>query len=675
MKMLPMFVLMSTIMFSQGALVAASDVVMDDILNGKDIVRQENYLVYYSYNETGRSPANQWGYEIAVNKDHFVTECATNVSMEAGGYVISGHGTKKVALQSVKVGDIVSIEWTTKRILITRDDIDSPMFLAKRNLALAIENHDAAKAGKYQIDDAAIEALIASETAKVAQIEAIAAKETPTADEISQVSVLSKETDFLTEEVIFRTSYSQNMEIRALWHRPNAAGIKEDNLENLKRFVQEVKDLGFNTLFVETYWNGFVSYRSEILETHPQVSAFSYGEEYGNDYIAALIGECKKQGIGVHAWCHTFNAGNSEHKSAAVKDAWLLENYQGLTLHPNPYGGSYYLDPSNPEVLSFLEGVFLEMAEKYDFEGIQLDYIRYYDNNYSGSPIRDSGYGEYPENKFKQEYSLTGDVRALILQSANLAKWNAWRQGNITKAVERFSKALRNLRPEIVVSADVVSSINYAKATYMQDWETWVEKGYVDMLCPMIYTGSASAVSADAAAIKNSLGNLAFLDSGIAPTYYGYSCLVNHEEIIATSIGSGLAFFASQNVVGVEDVSQSLKIGVFRTDAISPLRKASEVVSTVLESLTAYLTSAMEGQPNQDLFLNHLAEAAAMACENPEDYQNLMTKLEFISVLTPYIGSVSVRTIFKNQIDRLVDVLDIKISRELIGLGFYDPGS
>jgi len=650
-----------------------SSIVFSDTLNGKEITRNENFLVYYAYNSTQRSPANQWGYEISVNENNVVVEVATNVTILPNGYAISGHGTKKESLMNVMVGDIVEIDHTTLSIDIIRDQVQSSMFKAQINIEKANEHFQMAKLGFYSFDQDRVNTIISDINSKYQEMEIYAEKENITADEIETLKSINNEINSLTEDVIYMTSKSNNIEIRALWHRPNATDIKENSLNGVIKFVTKVKELGFNTLYVETLWNGFVSYRSEILETHPQLATFYYGEEYQYDYIAALIGEANKLDIDVHAWNHTFNAGNSVYKASAVKDEWLVENYQGDTLHPNAYGGSYYLDPSNEEVLDFVESVFIEMVTNYNFAGIQLDYIRYYDNNYSQAVIRDSGYGELAETKFKEKYNLEGDVRNLILNTSNRELWNQWRQDNITEAVRRLSNSLKSNDKDIVISADVVANINIAKATYMQDWKSWVDKGYIDLLCPMIYTGSSEAVYNQSIAIKNGLKNLSFLSSGIAPIYYGYSVMTNHDQVSATSLTGGSAIFASQNVIGIAAVENSLKNGLYRTTAVSPLSSSKKIVDEFVSHEINYFNQFLEGYEHLDMFIEKLEEIKNAENNNPSDYQEIKTKLEFLSDLSGYLNNEVIRLEFISRIENVIDILDIKISRELISLGFYDP--
>ncbi|MGB4537245.1 MAG: family 10 glycosylhydrolase [Bacilli bacterium] len=652
------------------------EIIFSDVLNGKEITRLENYLVYYKYNSSGRTPANEWGYEISVNGENYVVETGTNVNVYPGGYAISGHGTKKELLTRVRVGDIVEIDHGSLAIAVKRNPVLSAAFLVEKNYADA-QGWAAAAADNYlRRDEAAISNLLNELADEYQKTRAIIEQGNYTAATVETLEKIAGRCEEIAFEIRYRTVNSEPLEIRALWHRPNASGISESNLAGVKSFTAKVKELGFNAIYVETFWNGYASYRSDILETHPQVAYYYYGEEYGHDYIAALIGEAKKAGIDVFAWCHTFNAGNNAYRAKAVKDEWLLEDYQGNKLHPNVYGGSYYLDPSHPEALDFIESVFVEMTEKYDFAGIQFDYIRYYDNDYRASPVRDSGFGAHSENKFKEATGLSGDVRTLVLNTAYREKWNEWRQANITAAVKRFSEAIRAARSDIAISAAVVANVNIARDTYMQDWPTWVNRGYIDLLCPMIYTGSAAAVAEGARAIKNRAGNLSHLAAGIAPIYYGYSNLVALEETLSAGRYGGASHFASQNVIGDPAFEAALRNGAYRTASISPLSPAGVVFEKAMEDLLAYCEYYRDAAgDNYSVVKNEIDEIAGMRRENPADYEEIIKRLKHLRLITAYLSGDSLRENVNQKITRLIDVLDVKISRELIAMGYYDPES
>lgn len=167
------------------------------------------------------------------------------------------------------------------------------------------------------------------------------------------------------------------VEGRGIWHRPNASAIDETTLDGVEEFAEYLYDMGINALYVETYWHGMTTYYSEALDCqHPRMMGFDYGE-YGDDYTLALISECHKLGIEVHAWVELLSAGSYYGIEAPyIKQEWLYSDHTGDTS-----GG--YIDPTNPEVQQHLATVIGEMVEKYDFDGISYDYIRYSDASYS----------------------------------------------------------------------------------------------------------------------------------------------------------------------------------------------------------------------------------------------------------------------------------------------------
>lgn len=652
-----------------GFKVKAKDIVYSGKLDSINGSRLTNYLVYYDYKTKGSSPGtNQYGYEVAFNKDGIALEMNTNVKIPVDGFVLSAHGTKIDGLKQIKVGDRAEVDLESKNVVVVRDDLSMKM-MAQLKLEDAKNAKDVAYNNGIIFDEEIVDSLISEIESKIELIENANS---------SELEAIVEEVSKLADEVIYRTSKTKSVEVRAVWHRPNGTSISEHTLNGIQRLINKFKEVGFNTIFLETFWNGYGSHESDILETHPTIGKFFYSEEYGFDYVKAFIGEAKKLGIEVHAWLHLFNAGSPSFKSKVVKDEWLVENYQGTTLHPNVYGGSYYYDPSNEEVLEFVESIIEELASKYDFAGIQYDYVRYYDNNYNQTPYRDSGYGVHAETKFKEAYNLTGNVRELIKQESYRAMWNEWRQGNITNAVKRFTNKINSVNPDLIISAAVVSNLNSARNTYMQDWYTWVKAGYIDMLAPMIYTGSSEVVKNDSADILDKLDNLTYLVSGIAPIYYNHSIMTQHHQIQATNAALGHSIFASQNVLNLEDVEKSLIVGRYRNDAMNITNKPEDIIKHTLTDLLNTITELTDKRNlitvnTKKILEDEINLILNMDMNNPGDLSKVLNRLNVLANLTLYIENENVQATLKEDVDVLYNLLDVNISRYLINHGLWDP--
>lgn len=565
-------------------------------ITGINVERGAGALIYYdkSSYKNGKSPANGWGYEVSVNKDGYIVEVSANVSGLEDGFILSGHGDNKTALMKLAVGDKVIVDLSSKKATVTRTFKESMFAKAKINYDKAVLIYEESKNLCIDYDKEEVERVFEEIAISYDLISKLSSKETLTDDDrnllIENVGLIAKD----YEKLIYLTSPTSNIDLRAVWHRPRSCAIDENTLDGVKAFLKRVKDCGFNVIFLETYWNGYFTGVSENVDTHPRVRNLNMGE-YGNDYLKAFITEAAYLGIDVHAWCHTFNAGSTSYLSSKIKEEWLLETYTGVKLHPNEYSGAYYLDPSNDEVISYMANMYIEMMENYDFKGLQLDYIRYWDNDFNQTPYRDSGYGELSESKFLRETGLSGDVKEIVKTASGREKWNAWRCENITKAVEKLSSAVKSVNKDLIVSAAVVSNPTQAKSTYMQDLQKWAKNGYIDLFCPMIYTGSVDQVERFTLELVSLVSEMSFVSSGIAPLYYGYSNQTNHSQMVSGTINSiGTSYFASHNIFTsqgeLSEAESSIINGVYRNNAVNPLMiNIQEVINEYYNSLESIL--------------------------------------------------------------------------------------
>jgi hypothetical protein len=82
-------------------------------LDGTNTYRSTNQLIMYDRsNGQTASPANEWGYEVAVvgGKVTAVADGQKGMAIPVGGYVLSGHGTEDTWLfNNAKVGTAVTL--------------------------------------------------------------------------------------------------------------------------------------------------------------------------------------------------------------------------------------------------------------------------------------------------------------------------------------------------------------------------------------------------------------------------------------------------------------------------------------------------------------------------------------------------------------------------------------
>ena len=123
----------------------------------------------------------------------------------------------------------------------------------------------------------------------------------------------------------------------------------------------------------------------------------------------------------------------------------------------------------------------IEIVTRYDVDGIQYDFIRY--PNASGCFCtkcrrRFEGYIGNRAAKWPDD-CVSGSRRE---------QWIDYRCSRISALVERISTRIRQVAPNVKISAAVFRDWPRRRETVGQDWVKWCEKGWLDSVCPMNYT-------------------------------------------------------------------------------------------------------------------------------------------------------------------------------------------
>ncbi len=432
--------------------------------------RYENYLVIYNKNGTSTG-TNAYGYEVVVT-DGIVTDIGlNNATVPAGSnsFVASGHGTMKTWLQAnIIVGMKASYSTSTDIVTFTYDETT---LLYGLNLA-----RDKAIAAKANAIEAA---LVYDETAD-ADFEELE-------DDYAALIKLSNPSEYTINtltasytELISRYTERATAEYRGVWIRP-----KQTNYAQVESYVKRCYDAGLNMISVETMYNSTMIYptpKSSLFEHNPIF--------YGFDVLDAYITACHKYGMELHVWMPVFysadvHGSNWKRSVAYKKPEWRLTTNNGDYLYSGETtGGMAFLNPALPEVQDFLAETYTYILENYDVDGFQLDYIRYRDAN----GVEDYGYDEYTISEFKKAYpAYQYNTIKYSTQSMYWDKFVAFRAAQVTKFVERMRNVIDTVAPDVLLTADVGVSKSSAYNHIYQDYETWLEAGWLDMIHPMAY--------------------------------------------------------------------------------------------------------------------------------------------------------------------------------------------
>lgn len=276
-------------------------------------------------------------------------------------------------------------------------------------------------------------------------------------------------------------------EVRAIW-LDRGTVVAAGSEQNLAQIFDRLAKAGINTVFLETVNAGYPIFPSTVAPAvNPLVS--------GWDPLASAVRLAHERKMELHAWVWVFAIGNTRHNLLIGRPA----DFPGpvLAQHPEwaqmdrkgnrrPLGQpEYWLDPLNPEVRTYLSNLFTEIAERYDVDGLQLDYIRYPSQK---SPAQQFGFGTAARSRFQQ---LTGVDPLVLSPQTDRSLWQLWnrfRADAVTSFTEEISTSLRAKKPNLVLSAAVWPQPNFDRMRELQqDWETWARNGTVDLLVPMTY--------------------------------------------------------------------------------------------------------------------------------------------------------------------------------------------
>lgn len=277
-------------------------------------------------------------------------------------------------------------------------------------------------------------------------------------------------------------------EIRAMW-LDRGTIVQAKSEADLAKIFDRMAFSGINVVFFETINASYPIYPSAIA---PEQNPLTQGW----DPLKAAVKLAHERGMEIHAWTWIFAAANQRHNEVMGQP----KNYLGpvLSRHPDwaitnkdgdpfDYGRDYkkaFYDPANPEVQQYLLSLLEEIVRNYDVDGVQFDYIRY---PFQAPQANETfGYSNSSRWLFKEE---TGVDPIDIYPSHPL--WNSWtsfRVQQVTNFVANASTRLKQIKPNLVISA-AVFPLPQRERLYrlQQNWEVWGQNDWVDLICLMTY--------------------------------------------------------------------------------------------------------------------------------------------------------------------------------------------
>lgn len=442
--------------------------------------RGPNQLVIYKREYGRRTLTNEFGKEAVVVGDKVVRLTGADSIIPHDGFVISGHGSaKKWISDNLKVGTKVKID-AKNNVLHSFTTIDSYRYCAKIKIAEVEQILEKTKKQYKNRDDKKVKEFLKKAKKELkrscSSYSAAALQDAKNAIASAQIALS------------YTLPYLEN-ELKGVWVRPT-----EKSEAEIERTLNEMAQLGINTIFLETYFHGKTIFPSEVMK--------SYGFEGQNkifrgfDPLSCWVRGAHKRNMTLHVWFESFYIGNKlpqedAYNILAVRPTWGNRNKENNAsnepvAHISEHRG-YFIDPANPEVVDFLTKLILEICARYNIDGVNLDYVRYpvsakaTSSNYAAS---NWGYTPYAREEFKKIYGI--DPVEISADSAMWNKWDMYRQDRITKYVANIKDVLKDRG--VVLSAVIFPDYKTSLETKQQNWQRWSSYNYVDALTPLILT-------------------------------------------------------------------------------------------------------------------------------------------------------------------------------------------
>jgi uncharacterized lipoprotein YddW (UPF0748 family) len=277
-------------------------------------------------------------------------------------------------------------------------------------------------------------------------------------------------------------------EFRAAWIAtvanidwPSRPGLStEEQKAELVRIMDRAAELNLNALIFQVRPACDAMYESS-LEPWSEFLTGTMGKapEPFYDPLAFAIEEAHRRGIELHAWFNPYRARHPQGKSAVSEDHISKKRPELV----RQYGRYLWLDPGEKAVQDHSIAVMLDVARRYDVDGIHIDDYFY--------PYRERGPDgkilDFPDERSWQEYRAGGGTLSR----------DDWRRENVNAFIRRLYAELKQVKPHVKFGISPfgiyrpghppgVQGLDQYSELYA-DALKWLHEGWLDYWTPQLY--------------------------------------------------------------------------------------------------------------------------------------------------------------------------------------------
>lgn len=280
-------------------------------------------------------------------------------------------------------------------------------------------------------------------------------------------------------------AFAATPEVRATWLTTTGS---EDHIRsgtNTAAVMSDLRTIGLNTVYVETWKNGYTNFPSQVLSNFtggPDRSTFLGSNR---DLVEETLIQAHRQELNYFGWFeYGFSSQfigdggtpNNPLSTEMLNRGWLLQDQAGN--YGNSSNGFAWMNPAVPEVRQLLVDLTLEAVNRYDLDGVQFD-------DRLAWP-REFGWDATTGALYQQQ---TG---RLLPRNLDDPSFRTWRQEKVTEFATELYQAVKSARPDLHVSVSP-SITGFSEVQYNAAWTDWVESGLFDEFVPQVYRSTLSS--------------------------------------------------------------------------------------------------------------------------------------------------------------------------------------
>ncbi len=506
------------------------------------------YLSIYG-SETKTTPVVSNAFELILDSDGFVvsTKEGGGTAVPDGGFVVSGIGIKNIELKRFyEDGCRVIFDESSGSIYLFGGD------------SIMLEKYTALLSESEKTLEKSLELLIPLDYEHAYSLL-----------ESAKSSLASGEpTDFFkAAEAIDEL---KNICVPSLAVQDRAAWVVGYDVDaaDVKHTVEYAHSLGLNTLILSPYRDSYALWDTSVehLSRHPELAD-------DVDILQLYIDECHARGMKLIFMQCCFT---TEKPSGDYPDSHYVNYYKDKLLisktgrdvayfYDSP---SYTLNPYDSEVRQFTLDIIAEVLERYDVDGIQLDYIRFpLPTYYQLHNYEDHGYNADIIAAFQKEYNTSVNPKNINYNHELWEKWCQFRCDIITSFVCEVNSLTSSHGKNLTCTcfADATDRAKYV----FQDVKAWADQGLIYGIYPMIYSPTLEGQKKYGDELKSIVGDDVRIILGIG-TYDGET-----NEVIRDQVDYSFELGTEGNSIFALEYIQSFKFDklyrdcLYRTPAVT----------------------------------------------------------------------------------------------------------